>query len=107
MGSIINESSRGTEWIRLVLDTTSRRTNWSRIIKKYEGPPYSPWIQGTVERLNQTIKRKLIATMDEQRSQRWSFFVSKVIDEYNNTVHSTIKMKPIEAWNKCWTSDAN
>lgn len=74
-------------------------------VNKKEGPSYSPWVQGAVERLNQTLKRKLVALMSANNTQRWSQFVPQVVSEYNNAFHSTIKMKPIVAWRICWCSD--
>ncbi len=65
-------------------------------------PAYSPWVRGTVERINQTLKHKLIARMYQHKTTRWTQFVRDVTDEYNNTQHSTTQMIPTEAWKRCW-----
>ncbi len=60
-------------------------------------------VQGAVERLNQTLKRKLLL-MEKHNTTRWSLYVQQVMDEYNNSYHSTIKQKPIDALRACWST---
>lgn len=47
-----------------------------------------------VERLIRTIKLKLYVAMAKAGSQRWVDLVNKVVEDYNNTKHRTIKLAP-------------
>ncbi len=38
-------------------------------------------------------------------TQQWSLYVQQVIDEYNNSYHSTIRQKSIDALRVCWSTD--
>ena len=50
-----------------------------------------------IERFNQTLMGKLIRTMTENNSYRYIDHIQQIVDKYNNTYHSSIKMSPIEA----------
>lgn len=59
--------------------------------------PYSPYMKGKIERLNNTISSHWIATIDFKTMHslqdiRTSFYAW--IDKYNSTVHSSIRMTP-------------
>jgi excinuclease UvrABC nuclease subunit len=49
-----------------------------------------------VERFNRTLKNKMWARFSLQGSYKWLFILQSLVTEYNNTKHSTIKMKPID-----------
>jgi len=49
-----------------------------------------------VERWNRTIKEKLWKLFTEKNTLNWIEMIQDVVNVYNNTVHSTIKMKPNE-----------
>lgn len=56
-----------------------------------------------VERFNQTIKRMLYMHMEEFGYKTWGKeLLSRMIRNYNNRFHRSIKMKPLEA-SKNWT----
>lgn len=46
------------------------------------------------ERFNRTLKDKIWRMFSYQGSYKWLKSLQKLIDEYNNTVHRTIQMKP-------------
>ncbi len=91
-------SDNGGEFVATAVSDVCKKYG----IKKLQGPAYSPWVQGAVERFYQTLKHKLIARMHQHKTTRWTQFVRDVTDEYNNTQHSTTQMIPTEAWKRCW-----
>lgn len=57
---------------------------------------YSTKKAAIVERFNRTLKNKMWKKFSFNGSYKWLSLLPKLMDEYNNTVHRTIKMKPIE-----------
>lgn len=53
-----------------------------------------------VERVNRTLKNLMWKYFSLQGSYNWLNTLPSIIHQYNNTVHSTIKMKPIEVGEK-------
>ena len=53
----------------------------------------------TVERFNRTLKEKIQTRLDAMDLSRdkWTSQLEAVVNKYNNTVHSTIKMSPSDA----------
>ncbi|XP_031634809.1 uncharacterized protein LOC116348085, partial [Contarinia nasturtii] len=49
-----------------------------------------------VERLIKTIKRRLYTQFSLQGNYKWLGILSHTIHDYNNSWHSTIRMKPVE-----------
>ena len=49
-----------------------------------------------VERLNRTIKRKLYSYFYAKKTNKWTDVLQVIIDGYNDSVHSVIKMAPNE-----------
>ena len=50
-----------------------------------------------VERFNRTLKLRMGKLFDAQNSFRYVDKLENLVSNYNNTVHSTIKMKPVDA----------
>jgi hypothetical protein len=50
-----------------------------------------------VERFNRTLKLRMGKLFDAQNSFRYVDKLDDLVNNYNNTVHSTIKMKPVDA----------
>lgn len=48
------------------------------------------------ERLIRNIKNRLWIQMDYAGNRSWIKYIDKVVDEYNHTKHSKIKMRPID-----------
>ena len=53
----------------------------------------------TVERFNRTLKENIQTRLDAMGLSRdkWTSQLEAVVNKYNNTVHSTIKMSPNDA----------
>lgn len=67
------------------------------LMKKYKinlYHTYSVLKASVVERFNRTLKNKLWKIFSLQGNYRYIDILPKVTNEYNNTIHSTIKMKP-------------
>ena len=52
-----------------------------------------------VERFNRTLKSRMYKYFTEHETRKWIDVIQKIIDGYNNSYHSTIKMTPEEASN--------
>lgn len=53
-----------------------------------------------VERFNRTLKNKMWRLFSLNGSYKWLQILQKIIDDYNNTKHRTIKMKPNDVNNR-------
>ena len=53
-----------------------------------------------VERFNRTIKDRMYKYFTANNTYRWIDVLPKLIENYNNTTHRTIKMKPIDVKEK-------
>ena len=56
--------------------------------------PYNPSANGAVERLNRTLTEMLRCELTQGGS--WDEKISKVVSNYNNSVHSETKISPVE-----------
>jgi hypothetical protein len=52
-----------------------------------------------IERFNYTLSRKLKLFMQGNSDRNWPQKLNKIVSNYNNTVHSSIQVKPIDVWN--------
>ncbi len=50
-----------------------------------------------IERFNRTLKTKMYTKFTANNNRVWIKILPELIDEYNNSVHRTIKMTPVEA----------
>ena len=60
-----------------------------------------------VEIFNRTIKEKLFKYFSANNTRKYIDILELLVDQYNNTIHSSIKMTPIEVSrevneNKVW-----
>lgn len=62
---------------------------------------YSTKKAAIVERFNRTLKNKMWKMFSIQGSYKWVKALQSLVDEYNNTFHRTIKMKPIDVDGSC------
>ena len=53
-----------------------------------------------VERFNRTIKEKMFKYFSANNTRRYVDVLDLLVDQYNNTIHSSIKMTPKEASRK-------
>ena len=50
-----------------------------------------------IERFNRTIKDKIFKYFTANSTKKYIDVLETLVDQYNNTVHSSIKMTPVEA----------
>ena len=50
-----------------------------------------------IERFNRTIKEKMFKYFSTNNTRKYIDVLDLLVDQYNNTIHSSIKMTPIEA----------
>lgn len=81
-------SDKGKEFYNAEFQRLMRRHN----INLYS--TYTIMKASIVERFNRTLKTKMWKRLHLNGSHKWIDILPKLVDEYNNTKHSTIKMKP-------------
>ena len=50
-----------------------------------------------IERFNRTIKEKIFKYFAANNTRKYVNVLELLVDQYNNTIHSSIKMTPMEA----------
>lgn len=85
------QSDNGTEF-RGEFSTMLRHYN----IKQIYSRPYTPTSQGLVERVNQTLKRRLAVVLAERGDKNWVDILPEVVDQYNLAKHSVTGYSPYE-----------
>ena len=53
-----------------------------------------------IERFNRTIKKKMFKYFSANNTRKFLHVLDLLVDQYNNTIHSSIKMTPKEASRK-------
>lgn len=69
------------------------------LMKKFNINMYSVFTEikaSFVERFHRTLRKMIVKETYKKNSSKWIDFIQSLIDRYNNTVHSVIKMKPSE-----------
>lgn len=69
----------------------------SALMKKYNINLYSTFSDlkaSIIERFNRTLKERMWKAFTERGSYEWVSLLPNLIKQYNNSVHSTIKMRP-------------
>ena len=61
--------------------------------------PYKPSSNGAIESFNKFIKHQIFKYLTNSDSKIWINALPKIVENYNNSYHSTIKMTPNECWN--------
>jgi len=61
---------------------------------------YSEHKSCVVERFNRTLKEQMWKRFTAENTRNWIDMLDKLINDYNNKVHSTIEMTPVEASQK-------
>lgn len=72
---------------------------FNEIIKKYNIKLYHTENEeksSIIERYNRTQNEKMKVLFEINKNFRWIDILPKIVNEYNNSFHSTIKMKPID-----------
>lgn len=74
-------------------------TKFEEILKKYKIKLYHTENEeksSIIERYNRTQNEKMKIQFEINKNFRWVDILPKIVKEYNNSYHSTIKMKPID-----------
>jgi len=50
-----------------------------------------------VERFNRTLKSRMWKYLRTNETRKWIDIVQQLVNDYNNSFHSTLKMSPVEA----------
>lgn len=72
---------------------------FKQLMKQYKVNLYSTYSTmkaAIVERFNRTLKNKMWKMFTFLGSFKWIDSIQTLVDEYNNTIHRTIKMRPVE-----------
>ena len=72
---------------------------YNKDVKKLKIKLYSTYSKNKasiIERFNRTLKTKMWKKFTELQTRRWVDILPHLINDYNNTVHRTINMKPLE-----------
>lgn len=67
-------------------------------IKVFKIPPYSSSVNGQIERFHSTIAELMRCLKAENSHRTFAELLQRAVYEYNNSIHSTIKKKPIETF---------
>ena len=54
-------------------------------------------ISCVIERFNRSIKDSIVQKFTTNSTRKYMNVLDKFVDQYNNTIHSSIKMSPVEA----------
>ena len=65
-------------------------------INHYKIPTKTDWKASMVERVNRTIKSRIQKYFYKNKTKNWINIIHQVVDNYNNTPHSTIGVAPNE-----------
>lgn len=98
MQSILNGERR---CLNLQVDNGSEFYNkrFKSLMQKYDINLYSTFSNlkaSIVERWNRTLKGRMWKAFSLQGTYKWITIIDQLVHDYNNTIHSTIKMKPID-----------
>lgn len=67
-------------------------------IKVFKIPPYSSSVNGQIERFHSTLAEIMRCLKTQNSHRTFSELLHRAIYEYNNSIHTTIRRKPIEAF---------
>lgn len=77
--------------------------HFQELMKKYNINHYSTFTEkkaSIVERLNRTLKNRMWKQFNYNGNYNWISMLQNIVDDYNNTKHTTIRMKPIKVKKK-------
>ncbi len=69
-------------------------------IKQVFATAYKPSSSGQVERTNRTLKQMIFAHMTAHKTRQWIDVHPMLVNNYNTSYHSTIKMAPMQLHNR-------
>lgn len=99
MKKLFNTSKRIPKNLQTDLGKEFYNTELSLLMKNLKINHYSTYTHlkaSIVERFNRTLKEKMWKRFSLQGNYKWLNILEELLNEYNNSIHSTIKMKPID-----------
>ena len=84
------QSDQGTEFYNKIFQKLLKQHN----IKHYS--VYSTMKACIAERFIRTLKNKIYRLFTEKGTHKWIDLLPTIIKQYNNTIHSKTKMKPVD-----------
>ncbi len=99
MQNIFDESKRVPKNIQTDNGTEFYNKEFKTLMDKYNINHYSTYTHlkaSIVERFNRTLKEKMWREFSMQGTYKWINILNKLIMEYNNTKHRTLKNTPNE-----------
>lgn len=99
MKSILDSMNHPIRNIHADMGNEFYNTTMKKMLKEREINLYSTFTTkkaAIVERFNRTLKNKMWKQFSLRGSYKWIDILESLIDDYNNTKHRTIKMKPNE-----------
>ncbi len=103
MHGIFQKSNRFPRNLHTDFGTEFYNSTFKDLMTKYNINHYSTYSHlkaSIVERFNRTLKEKMWKTFSFFGTYKWIDKIDSLVNEYNNTKHSTIKLKPIEVNSK-------
>lgn len=97
MRKILNQLDVSPKNLHTDLGTEFYNQDFQSLMKKFQINHYSTYSTKKaqiVERFIRTIKRYIWSEFSYQGNHKWINLLPQLINRYNSTVHSTIKMKP-------------
>ena len=65
-------------------------------INHFRTPTKTPWKASVAERANRTIKTRISRWMQQTKRKDWISVYQQIVENYNNTPHSTHKLAPLD-----------
>jgi transposase InsO family protein len=84
------QADNGKEFRNSLLNDYHRNLN----VTVVHGRPRNPRAQGQVERVNQTIKRRLSKALNGVSEKRWVDLLPTIVRQYNTTIHRATNKSP-------------
>ena len=100
--SILNSSKREPNKIRIDQGSEFYNNHFKKWLKDYDMEMYSTHNEGksaVAERFIRTLKNKIYKHMTAISKNAYFDVLDDIVDEYINTYHKTIKMKPVDVKN--------
>lgn len=97
MFQILKDLSSPPKNIHTDLGKEFYNVNFKSLMEKYginHYSTYSTMKASIVERFNRTLKEKMWKQFSLQGTYKWLNILQPIVNKYNDTIHSTIKMRP-------------
>ena len=97
--NIVFKSKQIPKNLHTDMGTEFYNKNFKKLMEKYKINHYSTYSvmkAAIVERFIRTIKNKIWKKMSLRGSFKWLDILQQLVDDYHNTKHRTIKMRPID-----------